>query len=169
MSRHFHKVASSVPIFALSFLHIFFSVFISLPAFASEEAVTQAEFTNGEYIPVRPISDHSPSDSENFKQESVIQQAVKEQILTPSSPLTPAEPVSNQMTSDMIVQSELQSLESSIFTSVMQASQSLPQEENFLTRTSNGVYQMEFDDYLKALLRDLLPASFPRPGNTDSA
>ncbi len=154
----------------VGFFTLFFLLVTSAcPVWAAEQPA-DFEIVNGQLMPEKPVTAGSQAEfSIQEAENSVIKQAIANHSLSPVSPLSPADPTDlfNQEISSPVIQASTESSEASVLSEVSQAQGSfltfnaeaanLPPETNFISRLSNGVFQIDFDDYLKELLRELLP------------
>ncbi len=158
----------------IGFFTLFFFLVTSVcpvcPVWAAEQPA-DIEIVNGQLMPEKPVTAGSQAEfSIQEAENSVVKQAVANHSLSPASPLSPVDPTdpSHQEGSSHVIQASTESSEASILSEVSQAQGSfltfnieaanLPPETNFISPFSNGVFQAEFDDYLKSLLRELLPS-----------
>jgi len=139
------------------------------PIWAAEQPA-DFEIVNGQLMPEKPVSADSQAElAVQQAENTAIAQAVANHSLSPVSPLSPVDPTdpSHQEGSSHVIQASTESSEASVLSEVSQAQGSfltfsveaanLPPETNFISRLSNGVFQIDFDGYLKELLRELLP------------
>ncbi|MCM8775460.1 MAG: hypothetical protein NC930_03815, partial [Candidatus Omnitrophica bacterium] len=120
---------------------------------------------SGRYVPVQSL-DEANRTANPESQDSLIQETADTSVLYDNFPLSPpserhetAYPVESAIeSSEFIRGSELQPVDAVVIDSLFHAVNQ-PPETSFLTRVSDGVYTMEFDDYFKSLLSSLLDPS----------